>query len=153
MTNTSFICSIIVPPLLFLFLCLFSDWCTYSSVFLRRTKTVTETERAQLYVESTVILLILIFYYYILTLRGIHDPIQILSSPALSYADTMRSIVIAFLLLFCDLVAAVTFDIPQDTSLSALMNMMRDSKEQLNSAKFNPDANLNTVSKYFFSIF
>ncbi|KYM76202.1 Lysosomal acid lipase/cholesteryl ester hydrolase [Atta colombica] len=57
----------------------------------------------------------------------------------------MWPIVIAFLLVFCDLAAAITFDILQDISPSALMNTMRDNKEQLNSVKFNIDASLNTV--------
>ncbi|KYN08590.1 PREDICTED: lipase 3-like [Cyphomyrmex costatus] len=56
----------------------------------------------------------------------------------------MRPIVIALLLLFCDLTAAVTFDISQAISPSTFINT-RNSKEQPNSAKFNLDADLNTV--------
>ncbi|XP_071571688.1 lysosomal acid lipase/cholesteryl ester hydrolase [Temnothorax nylanderi] len=58
----------------------------------------------------------------------------------------MRPIVIAaFLLLFCGLAVAVTFDISRDLSLSALMKAMRESEERPSSAKFDPDVNLNTL--------
>ncbi|XP_036139605.1 lipase 3 [Monomorium pharaonis] len=55
----------------------------------------------------------------------------------------MRLIMIAFLVLFCNLAAAVTFNVSQEHLLSMLVKTMQESKERPNGA--NPDVNLNTL--------
>lgn len=60
--------------------------------------------------------------------------------------NTMRPIVIAFLVLFCNLAAVVTFNVSQELLLSTLIKSIQESKNEWpNSVKCDPDTNLNTV--------
>lgn len=59
--------------------------------------------------------------------------------------DTMRPIVITFLLPFCGLITAVEIDFSRDLSLNALVKAMQENREQLSSTEFNPDVNLDTL--------
>jgi len=65
---------------------------------------------------------------------------------------TMWSIAITFLLPLCGLATAGTSDISQNLLSSAFdKKIMRKSRERPNSAKFDPDITLDTVSKHTFS--